>query len=57
MQIKTATSYNLDLLCFMNTMTGDSIFTDPHKESYEKFEPFISNKIKKRVKFLSKINL
>ena len=57
MQIKTATCYNLDLLCFMNTMTANSTFTDPHKESFEKFYPFISDKIKKRVSFLNKLNL
>jgi len=57
MQVKTATNYNLDLLCFMNSMTANPTFTDFHKESFEKFYPAVSDRIKKRVKFLNKMNL
>lgn len=57
MKVKTAASYNLDLLCFMNIMTANQTFTDPHKESFEKFYPLISDKVKRRVSFLNKMNL
>jgi len=57
MRVKTTTSYNLDLLCFMNVMTANPTFVDCHKESFELFYPKISKKLKKRVNFLNKMNL
>jgi len=41
MKIKSAISYNLDLLCFLNSMTGNKFIADYHKEAYEKFYPLV----------------
>lgn len=55
MKIKTAISYNLDLLCFINVMTGRKFFTDYHKDSFEKFYPAISDNVKGRINRVMKL--
>ena len=50
MKIKTAISYNLDLLCFMNVITGREFFMEFHKNSFEKFYPVISDVTNGRIK-------
>ena len=49
MKVKTAISYNLDLLCFMNVMMGKKFYIDYHKDSFEKFYPTITDKVKGRI--------
>ena len=55
MKIKAETSYNLDLLCFMNVLTGRKLFMEHHKESYDKFYPIISNQTKERLDRVSRL--
>lgn len=54
MQIKTGISYNLDMLCFLNIMTGDALYVSRHKESFEKYYPLISDEIKRNIQSMVK---
>ncbi|MCL2217705.1 MAG: hypothetical protein FWB91_11900 [Defluviitaleaceae bacterium] len=55
MQIKTTINYNLDLICFLNSMTGNKFFSDFHMESAAKFYPLVSQKIKRCMKIMLKL--
>jgi hypothetical protein len=57
MRIKTAISYNLDLLCFLNSMTGNKFIAEYHKEAYEKFYPLVSDGIKHSMKRMLRLNV
>ncbi|MCL2190105.1 MAG: hypothetical protein FWC16_14045 [Defluviitaleaceae bacterium] len=46
MQLKTAISYNLDMLCFLNIMNADDLFMDIHKESFDQWHPTLSDEVK-----------
>lgn len=54
MRIKTAISYNLDMLCFLNIMTEDELYVSRHKEMFEKFYPCISDKVKRSIQAMVK---
>jgi len=49
MRIKTKTSYNMDILCFLNVMTADRYYTDFHKDAFEKFYPLVSDELKQKM--------
>jgi len=49
MRIKTKTSYNMDILCFLNVMTADRYYTDFHKDAFEKFYPLVSDGLKQKM--------
>ena len=57
MKVKSAISYNLDLLCFLNSLTGNEFIAEFHKEAYEKFYPLVSDGIKHRMKRLIRLNV
>ena len=57
MKIKLDISYNLDLLCFLNSMTGNKFIVDYHKEAYEKFYPFVGDEVKHKMKRLHRLNV
>ena len=42
MQFKVHYSYNLDLLNFVNILTGSDLYTNWHKGIYERFRPLLS---------------
>lgn len=54
MKIKAEISYNLDILCFVNTMTADDYFVDKHKEAFVKFFPLISDETKRNIQDMVK---
>ena len=49
MRLKTAISYNLDLICLAGIMTGDELFIDIHKEAFETWQPKLSEGIKTKL--------
>jgi len=54
MRIKTAISYNFDLLCFMNILAANQSSIDEHKELFERFYPLVSSKLRRRMNFYTK---
>lgn len=49
MKIEAKASYNLDLLCFINTMTGDDYYIEMNRDVYERFYPLVSGKTKENM--------
>jgi len=49
MRLKTAISYNLDLICLAGIMTGDDLFIDIHKDVFDTWQPKLSKDIKTKL--------
>ncbi|MCL2361042.1 MAG: hypothetical protein FWC73_04410 [Defluviitaleaceae bacterium] len=49
MKLQTGISYNMDMLCFLNIMTGDEFYVTRHKEAFERWYPQLSNTIKTKI--------
>ncbi|MCL2500671.1 MAG: hypothetical protein FWE90_10105 [Defluviitaleaceae bacterium] len=53
MKLKTGISYNMDMLCLLNTLTADSYYTDRHKEVFDAWYPQLSEEIKTKMRELA----
>ena len=56
MNFHVHTAYNLDLLNFINILTGEQFYTDRHEGMYERFGENLSSGSKERVKEAVQIN-
>ena len=55
MDFKIKTSYSLDMLNFINVLTGDEFYVNRHLDAYERFKDRISLSLKKSIKSISRI--
>lgn len=56
MKFRIKSSYNLDLLNFLNILTGDKLYVNYHEEEYEKFKDKISMKSQINLRKIVEIN-
>jgi hypothetical protein len=54
MKFKVLSSYNLDVVCFFNTLTSDPFYLKHHGEDYNRFYPKLSTKAKNAIKQIVK---
>jgi hypothetical protein len=50
MKIAAMPCYNLDLICFLNALTGDEFYLRYHQEDFDKFYPGLSDEAKAGIK-------
>lgn len=48
-------SFKYDVLCFLNTLTADSFYLTYYKDEYSKFQPKLTDKVKKSLAHLKKV--
>lgn len=53
MKLQTESSYNLDVLCLLNTLTGDEYYTKRHDEVFDTWYPQLSEGIKIKMQELA----
>jgi len=49
MRLKTSISYNLDILCLLNTLTADGYYTKRHKEVFDAWYHRLSDAVKQKM--------
>jgi len=48
-------SFKYDVMCFLNTLTADSFYLSYYKDEYTKFQPKLTDKVKKSLADLKKV--
>lgn len=56
MKIKTAQSYNLDVLCFLNVLTADDFYVSRHRQAFDEFYPKLSQANKENLAKMVEFN-